>query len=363
MIKRFHPYKIDVTELSIYITNRCNKKCKHCFINQNNDEVKPEWIQWVMSNFPNITKAVIVGGEPTICKTFPEIVKILKENDVKITMSTNCQWMRWDKRKKKPSPDEKGITDVLDMIKDIDSIQISIEGSKKTTDEIRGKGTYDDCMGAVDLLKKNKFDVFFRATYSNNNFNEIPSMLELATEKKVHLILFPYKGRDSIPLSNEAQELLYNKLLEYTSKGGERLAIANIPQYYTYIGQHGYCPAGRNIINIIPDGTITPCEMNMPPDHYPLAKFKNNGNLMDKDFLLKRMQTFLEEVKKIDQECMTCKHHPTCRSGCHETREYMDCPLKYNVDYEVSVDYAVNKKDMRIKKRAMKKIMNKRKGC
>jgi len=103
-------------------------------------------------------------------------------------------------------------------------------------------------------------------------------------------------------------------------QGINHMALSNIPQYFTYIGQHGYCPAGRELLNLLPNGMITPCEMNMPPDHFLLGQF--NGNTLDYDKLMNRIKIFLEYHKPIYQECMSCKYHRICRSGCHETKKH-----------------------------------------
>lgn len=374
--KHFRPYHVDIRELSIYICDYCNKNCKHCYVKSGNNTIKAEWIRWCISNFPNISRCIIVGGEPTICGIFPDVIKILKDNNVAITISTNCDWVNWGVEVKKgkkmvtldKGPDGKTWKDVIKILKDVDSVQISIEGDKQITDDIRGNGSFDNSMTAVDLLKKEGIDVFFRATYSHMNYDTIPKMIKLSQEKDVHLVLFPYKGYDAIPLEEWQQEELYNMLMKYTSEDGKQMGSVNIPQYYTYIGLHGYCPAARNIINILPDGTITPCEMNMPPDHFILGRFEkelnNGGEWVDKEQLLSRCRFFLERMKQTDIGCMTCKHHRVCRSGCQETVEYMNCPLRYQIDYSsYSKEKGISRDQTRHKISKLKNVMDRRKGC
>jgi len=372
--KQFRPYHIDIRELSIYVNDYCSKKCKHCYYikdGKGHSDVNPEWIKWLTEGF-KIQRAVLVGGEPLLSPILPKIIKILKSKNVAITISTNCDWVNWGMKKGKKTlpngPRDMIWKDALLLFKTVDSVQISIEGDKQNTDEIRGHGSFDNSMVAVDLLKKDKVDVFFRATYSHSNYDIIPKMVKLSQEKDVHLVLFPYKGHDAIPLDGWQQEDLYNLLMKYTSEDGSRMGSVNIPQYYTYIGLHGYCPAGRNIINILPDGMITPCEMSMPPDHFILGKFEkhiNNGDdWLDKEQLLSRCSFFLERIKQVDIDCMTCKYHRVCRSGCQETVEYMNCPLKYQIDYSsYSKEMGISRDQTRRKISKLKTVMNRRKGC
>jgi len=390
--KTYDPFKIDIRELVIYMNDYCNKRCKHCYIikdGKGHTDVNPGWIQWVVDNF-NIEKSIIVGGEPILSKQLPSVLDILKkgmkikkgETQPAITLSTNCKWIEWgntnDGKTLPRGPMNMEYMDVVDMLKDgsVKSLQISIEGNKKITDDIRGKDSFQNSMDAVDLLKEHGLDVFFRATYSQMNYDTIPYMLKLADEKGLDLMLFPWKttnyfkdNENKIPsdlttLTVWQQEELYNTLMNYTSDDGTRLAKSEIPQYYAYIGMAGaHCPAGRERINIMPDGVVTPCEMNTPPNHFPLGKFNGDGGL-DKDLLMKRISFFLHNMKQIDIGCMSCDHHRICRSGCHETMEYINCPLRYKTDFSV-YQKEIGISNVQLKKRIsnVRSLQKKRGGC
>jgi len=351
----FDPGLIDLKDLIIYICDYCNMDCKHCYLKKGSDTVKPEWIQWLINNF-DFEKSIIVGGEPTICPALPDIVKILKEKNINVVISTNCKWIE------KPGDLEK----MLHALKDVDRIQISIEGREKINDMIRAPGSYKNAINTVKLLKEKKFEVAFRMTYSQWNLAEVPYILELAVNMGIQVDLFPYKGDDIMPLTAEQQEWLYNMLINYTSDNGKRLAIARIPQFLCYLGEWDYCPAGNQRICVLPDGLITPCEMSVPPSHFPLARFKNNdkNNCMDKEFLLKRIRFFLNNIKIPDVECSRCKFYHFCRSGCLQTKEYMNCPLKeqVNINY-YREDLGISQKQIRTRVNMIVKNVAERIGC
>jgi len=358
MTEKYDPYEINITDLSLYICDYCNLSCDHCYLSKGKTTINMDWIKWTIDKYP-IEKAVLVGGEPTICPKLPEIIKILKEKKINITMSTNCKWMDWTK--KKPGFNKMTKEDLVETMKGIDSIQISIEGRAKFSNKIRGPRSFKRSINAVDFLKKNGFDVFFRMTYSKDNFNEIPYILDLAKEKKIDLILFPYKGQDSVPLDEDEQERLYNTLWAYKKDDDKMHTWIAIPQFFCYVGEDDYCPAAKNLINIMPDGIITPCEMSIPPNHFILGDFKKGAT---KENLEKRIKFFIERIKTTDIECLTCRHHRICRSGCHETREYMNCPLKnqINIDYYLP-DLKMTRQQLKIKINKNISIINKRKGC
>lgn len=342
---------INIKDLVIYINNYCNKHCIGCYVLPEKQDINPEWIQWCLDNF-EIKKTIIVGGEPTLSPVLPDVLKMLKDNGVLVTLSTNSKWVRWKHdniidKKHRLKPDGETLKTYKDLLDDVfslvDSVQISIEGDEPYNDSIRGSGSFNDSLVALSYLKYEMGkDVFLRATYSYDNMGEVDKLLRIAERWRVHIHFFPYKGNGKPSLSSERQEWFYKKLIDYTeSVSGDdiknnvyrRLALAAIPQYYCYMGEPDYCPAGRNRINILPDGMVTPCEMNMPPDCFILARFKNNDknsgeDLMDKSFLLSRCRYFLESIKKVDTGCYSCRFHRVCRGGCHMTNEHDFCPLK-----------------------------------
>jgi radical SAM protein with 4Fe4S-binding SPASM domain len=360
-----YPYAIDIHDLSLILNNYCNRACKHCYVKfeKNQMDIKPEWVQWCIDHF-KLQKVIIVGGEPLLSPSLPKIIDMLSANKVRITISTNSKWIDEHWRKKEDGT-LKTTDDVLGILQDVDSIQVSIEGMKEYNDSIRGEHHFDDAMQAVDLLKQKGKDVFFRVTYSRDTLGMVQSVIDLAEQLGVHVYFFPYKGNDKPPLSAQQQAWFYDLLIEHTSEDGKKLAMAAIPQYICYIGHESdWCPAGKQLINIMPDGTVTPCEMSTPPYHFPLGKFTDRG--LDTDYFYERLETFLFEMKQMDLACISCKHHKVCRSGCLETNEYLTCPLKEHMDVNYSIyhgDMDLSRRQVSSRAQAVTRVMATRKGC
>jgi len=367
----YDPYEIDITDLVLYLNDYCNMNCRHCYYRQGNHTIDTRWIQEAVDNLPNIKKAVIVGGEPTICPVLEEAVDILKSKNIAVTMSTNCKWMTWGKQEKntggtnneqeywqtkkreeedhmKQGERKRSYTDVLDMIKNIDVIQISLEGPPQINDSIREEGSYMNSMDAIDFLKQNGYEkypestrkgytgkrMFIRMTYSEFNLRAIPRMLRLAWIKHLPIVFFPLKSDTQPPLTSTQQVQLYNLLMKYSTDDGRRLAMSAVPQYWTYMGDtESYCPAGKHRINILPDGWVTPCEMNMPPIFDKLYNMEKNNGELDIDKLYRNIDYFLRNIKTVDDGCINCPHHRICRSGCLMTNEYLKCPLREQIDF------------------------------
>ena len=104
MINIFHRYaKARLARLRgpvrliLFVTNRCNRNCRHCFyssrLNSNiSDELSLSEIEAMTRSFPEPLKVVtITGGEPFCRSDLPDIIALIsrKCKNVKISISTN----------------------------------------------------------------------------------------------------------------------------------------------------------------------------------------------------------------------------------------------------------------------------------
>ena len=69
----------------VYITNRCNAKCEHCFywdeLNKNVDEMSLDDYKVLANNFKNdVNQVIITGGEPFLRKEIDQISKYFLNN-------------------------------------------------------------------------------------------------------------------------------------------------------------------------------------------------------------------------------------------------------------------------------------------
>ena len=84
---------IDFRYMRIYITERCNAKCKNCFNanHRNNSEMQiSDFIalcEYLRNN--KITQVKIMGGEPSVHKNFSEIIRVAQKSFSRVTIFTN----------------------------------------------------------------------------------------------------------------------------------------------------------------------------------------------------------------------------------------------------------------------------------
>jgi sulfatase maturation enzyme AslB (radical SAM superfamily) len=82
----------EVNTLQLFITNKCNLRCKACFNKHNlgkGEMTVGEYLGHVSKYKDEIRKIVLMGGEPTLFKQLPAIIAINQSLGLKTTIYTN----------------------------------------------------------------------------------------------------------------------------------------------------------------------------------------------------------------------------------------------------------------------------------
>jgi molybdenum cofactor biosynthesis enzyme MoaA len=75
-------YKPYFKTILLFITNRCNLDCTHCFDRPNihrTEEMSFEYIKTIIDNNPQVNKYDIMGGEPLLHNELDKILKYLSK--------------------------------------------------------------------------------------------------------------------------------------------------------------------------------------------------------------------------------------------------------------------------------------------
>lgn len=161
---------------TLYVTSRCNARCKHCFyINQLNS-VKPELtleqVESIAKSLRERVKTLMIsGGEPFIRDDIPEICRLFRfyNGTKRITVDTNGILTG------------KIVAAVSDILKDNPSmpfhVQISFDGPEEVHEKIRGvPGCYKKSMKTLEELEKlskenPNFELSIMTTVCDMNFD------------------------------------------------------------------------------------------------------------------------------------------------------------------------------------------------
>ena len=159
-----------VFTLQWHITHRCNLRCKHCYQDDYTAFESADALFDVLGQYETLLRENrfkgflnITGGEPL---THPELFRLLEEakkRGVTTAVLTNGTLI--------------GRVEAMRLKAcGVDYVQVSLDGTEKTHDAIRGKGSFARAVSGIHaLLAQNIFtDVSFTAQRENKD--ELPAL-------------------------------------------------------------------------------------------------------------------------------------------------------------------------------------------
>lgn len=153
------------------ITNRCNLKCKHCYLGKlDNQELSEEKLLLIRDKLvnSNIMEVTITGGEALLVESLPEIVSSLVASDIKVNIFTNAllldNFLKKVKKILKYDPTEK-----LDFF-------ISVDGLEESHDNIRSKGSFKRTITNIKKAVEKGYRITTNSVLSKMNYKDIPKL-------------------------------------------------------------------------------------------------------------------------------------------------------------------------------------------
>lgn len=168
----------------IFITRKCNLRCKYCNIPKSNveDMELDKWLKaFKIINDIGIKKVNILGGEPTIYKDIVEIVKyILNDTKMECSLITNSM----DKHETVLKLLEIGLKNI--------SVSIDTLNINNSISPLKAKKGIEllNILESKNLLHKIKLKVY--TVINKKNINEIIDIVKYMTKKNVSVYFLPY---------------------------------------------------------------------------------------------------------------------------------------------------------------------------
>lgn len=263
------------------LTDKCNLRCRYCGLwKRNSPEMTTKQIFNLIDESEKDTAFVYLsGGEPLLRKDIKEIIDyIAKKDGIFTVLFTNGTLIK----------------EKINDIKNIDLVNISLDGPREIHDNIRGKGSFDKAIEAIKLLKENKIPVSTETVISNVNIHHLKFITDFAKENKTFCSFslvhgYKYSGDKNNDLGYSQSE--FRKAVAFLKNEKKNNPWIFIPSdkvldYWSYWPNQpqGYkCYAGTLYCNVNPDGNLTPCFKRTN------EVIKRKGNFM-KDFqMLKKL--------------------------------------------------------------------------
>ena len=308
-----------------HITDRCDQRCKHCYIYNGKDidaasEMTYEDMQYVLFDLIEMCKKmnkrpviVLTGGAPLLHPDFWRIMENIRDCNIETHILGNPFHLNINVAKRLS---EYGCT----------AFQMSLDGLMDTHDSIRKKGSFSETLRRVKDINDAGMTSCIMATVSKSNIKEIPELVDIVVENKVASFSFsrycPDKsGYDSIVSANEYRDFLgkmWRKFEQYKdseTKFGLKDHLWTLflyekglypiteSQNYIYDG----CHCGISHISVLPNGDVYACRRSYTPV----------GHVPDESLYDIFWGEKMEQYRHFDkfEKCRNCELLRFCR-GC-----------------------------------------------
>ena len=173
--------------LGLHVTSNCQLRCKHCYWRNytypdtnTTNEIPLEIIENICSDFLNTEFPLkgyaiyLSGGEPLLYSKFEQLCNLIREFQGHVRLSTNGIL----------------VPKYIDVFDKNDGIQVSIDGDRETHDRIRGKGSYDKAIKALECLKEHRINHSIGFALCKLNFHCIDHILALCKKYECNALNF-----------------------------------------------------------------------------------------------------------------------------------------------------------------------------
>ncbi|MFH1201634.1 MAG: radical SAM protein [Candidatus Omnitrophota bacterium] len=192
---------------SIVITNKCNLNCLYCFqkeIRNQRDFTLRELSNLVEELIGMGTRYFSInGGEALLRDDLDVIIEKIKKKNILCHLTTNGLLIK----------------DNIPLIKKFDSIAISLQGNRESHDSLRGAGTYDKVVKAIELLTKEEIKFHITTVLTKNNVGHIKDILNLACLYKCQSQFHRYRGDKNFGLDDEELIKAIQEIIDYKKRG------------------------------------------------------------------------------------------------------------------------------------------------
>ena len=266
--------------LELQITDRCNLRCRHCYIGEGlHQDLSKERIQRGLEEFEEIQglRLLLSGGEPLLHPDFWEINDALRNYAFRSVLLSNGTLINEEVAKRLR----------------VHEVQISLDGMKEGHESLRGKGTFEKSMRAIDHLQGANIRVSVATMIHRRNLSEFDQLASLLQSKNVeewNVDVPCLEGRLKANQDLWVAPSEASRFLSYGYGGGFHGSIKNFT-------------CGAHLCAIIPNGTVCKCGLF---SQEPVGSIEEG------------LRTCWVRIPRIEIKDLTCKCPviEECRGGC-----------------------------------------------
>lgn len=239
------------------MTARCNLDCAYCEVPPfKYEEMSRSEVMEMLDELcrAGMRKITFSGGEPLVREDLGDCVRFVRKRGVFANIITNGILLPMR----------------LDDLKGIDLIVVSLDGPKECHDQVRGKGSFDGALKALELCREKGIPFMTSTVISKTNIDRLDFVLDLTRRFGTTAIFQPIelghaetleRSAGIMPGENELRDV-YKFLLERKKSGDKISYPGRLLKTFIDGRRVSQCRwAGRLFCSILPDGRVLPCNL------------------------------------------------------------------------------------------------------
>lgn len=313
-------------------TAQCNQRCLYCNVASTrkpaSDELNTKEALHLIDEIYDfgVEWFGLKGGEPLLRKDIFELISYAKSLGLKVCLLTSGYYVKGEI--------------YLKLVKNEVLTSVSIDGTEKTNDILRGKGSYKKAVAAIQKLSEAGILNGISAAVTTVNYKDVDHLLELAKEYDAKFVWFNHlvpagRAKENLELvpSPEQYEWFLNHLYDLTLENEEIDVHMHCPFYARVVKQRnpsnfsdwferfdGKCTyfAFGGYLSVIENGDLIPCFYT----HLDASEPLKIGNIREmslrqawSEMQKSEFYTNVRDKNNLKGKCGVCEYRDIC-GGC-----------------------------------------------
>jgi len=292
------------------ISLKCNLRCVHCLSDSGDvsrDELTHEESLHLIDQLTAIKvfQVNIGGGEPFIRQDFLDLLLYSHEKGLVTCVSTNGTMV------------DPALAKRLSTLKLL-YLQVSLDGATaEVNDAIRGKGTFEKILYAMDCLAKEGVPFSVNTVLTRTNFSQLETLRKMAKEYDAELRVSRFRPSGRGKTSKAFLGPTKDQLESFSVWLNEHDLVRTGDSFFCLTSENrrrkglDMCGAAKMTCCISPKGMVYPCAF-LQEDPFLAGSLRDSPfkDIWDTSPVFNRFRSL--DVKS----CVDCYRFESCRGGC-----------------------------------------------